>query len=52
MRDITAGAIEYPLVQHMLEEHDGVEQPTIIRITSTHITALERQVTESIRIEG
>ena len=44
VRHITAGAIEHPLVQHMLEEHDGVEQPTIMRISSTHKTALERQV--------
>ena len=39
------------MVQHFWEEHGGRVQPVLMRITSKHLVALERQVRESVKIE-
>ena len=42
----------HPLVIHFWTEHGGKRQDIIIRMTSRHNTAVDRQVTESIKIES
>ena len=39
------------MVQHFWEKYEGVKQDIIMRITSKHISALSRQVEESVQIE-
>ena len=45
------GKVTHPMVQHFWEEHGGRIQPVLMRVTSKHLVALERQVRESINIE-
>ena len=44
------GVATHPLVLHFREEHQEETQPILMRILSRHLTALERQVTESLNI--
>ena len=39
------------MVQHFIEEHDGMEQDIVFRITRKHKTPLDRQIWESVYIE-
>ena len=39
-----------PLVAHFREEHGGIAQEILMRILSTHLTPLDRQVKESLNI--
>ena len=41
----------HPMVIHFEEEHNGVQQVTLFRITGRHMTPLDRQVQESVNIE-
>ena len=50
-REIRMGKLAHPMVLHFWEQHDGRQQPVLMRVTSKHLTALERQVRESINIE-
>ena len=50
-REIVGGVQTHPLVLHFVEEHEGIRQEYLMRITNFHKKALERQVLESIRIE-
>ena len=52
LAEIDGGAVSHPLVAHFWFEHKGEKQSFILRGTSFHKTAIERQVLESIRIEG
>ena len=45
------GITTHPMVIHFLEEHNGETQETLFRLLSKHRAALDRQVTESVRIE-
>ena len=49
-RYIDSGLMSHPLVIHFWEEHDGQQQQIIMIVVSKHVTALDRQVTESVRI--
>ena len=40
----------HPLVMHFREEHSGQEQKVLMRILSSHMTPLDRQVKESLNI--
>ena len=40
----------HPMVSHLWEEHNGRRQDVLMRIISTHLTSLERQVQESCNI--
>ena len=42
--------MSHPLVIHFWEEHEGQQQQIIMRVVSKHVTALDRQVMESVRI--
>ena len=44
------GVATHPLVLHFREEHQEETQPILMRILLRHLTALERQVTESLNI--
>ena len=50
-REVEEGIATHPMVIHFQEEHYGEAQETIFRLLSKHRLALERQVTESVRIE-
>ena len=50
MREIREGIVAHPMVGHFWEEHNGRKQDTLMRIVSTQLTALERQVQESCNI--
>merc|ERR1712240_416626 len=50
-REIVGGVQTHPLVLHFVEEHEGIRQEYLMRITNFHKKALERQVLESLRIE-
>ena len=45
------GVQTHPLVLHFVEEHEGIRQEYLMRVTNFHKKALERQVLESLRIE-
>jgi len=45
------GKLAHPMVLHFWEQHEGRQQPVLMRVTSKHLMALERQVRESINIE-
>ena len=49
-QEIEDGILSHPLVLYFWEEHQGRRQEVMMRITSTHLTALDRQVTESVNI--
>ena len=50
LREVEEGVISHPLVLHFWEEHRGRRQPIMMRVTSSHLKPLERQVTESVNI--
>ena len=50
-REVEEGIATHPMVIHFQEEHHGQAQETIFRLLSKHRTALERQITESVKIE-
>ena len=50
MKEIREGVIAHPLVDQFWEEHNGRKQEVLMRILSTHLTPLERQVQESANI--
>ena len=50
LREVEEGVISHPLVQHFWEEHRGRKQLILMRVTSSHLKPLERQVTESVNI--
>ena len=39
------------MVQYFWEQHGGKRQPVLMRVTSKHLQALERQVRESVNIK-
>ena len=41
---------QHPLVIHFCEEHRGRKQDILLRVLSSHLTALDRQTTESVNI--
>ena len=43
--------LAHPMVLHFWEQPEGRQQPVLMRVTSKHLFALERQVRESINIE-
>ena len=49
MREIK-GVISHPLVLHFWECHSGKRQEVLMRVISRHLTALDRQSTESVNI--
>ena len=38
------------MIIHCIEEHGGKVQPTLMKILSIHLTAMDRQVQESLNI--
>ena len=50
-KEISDGVLTHPLTIHSNEEHEGTQQPYLMRIVSKHRKAMDRQVTESVRIE-
>ena len=50
-RDGKAGKKAHPIVQHFLEQHNGVRQEVIMRVVSKHLAALDIQVRESVNID-
>ena len=50
MREVEQGTATHPLVLHFREEHQEERQPILMRVLSRHMTALDRQVTESLNI--
>ena len=50
MKEIREGVLAHPLVDHFWEEHNGRRQEVLMRILSTHLTPLDRQVQESANI--
>ena len=40
----------HPLVLHFWEEHRGRRQEVIMRVISTHMTPMERQIREAVNI--
>ena len=50
LREVQQGVATHPLVLHFREEHQEESQPILMRVLSRHLTALERQVTESLNI--
>ena len=52
LREVKERVLDHPMVQHLWKEHHGVEQEIMMRVLSKHIKALERQVNESVLIEG
>ena len=49
-KEIDDGSISHPLVAHFWDQHNGEKQQVIMRIITKHRTALDRQVSESARI--
>ena len=50
LREVELGVASHPLVLHFREEHQEERQPILMRVLSRHLTALDRQVTESLNI--
>ena len=50
VQEIEDGILSHPLVLHFWEQHQGRRQEIMMRVTSTHLTALDRQITESVNI--
>ena len=50
MKEIREGVISHPLVLHFWESHSGRRQEVLMRVVSRHLTALDRQITESVNI--
>ena len=46
-----SGVQRHPLVLHYMEEHEGVRQDSLMKVTEHYKKALETQVLESVRIE-
>ena len=49
-KEVEEGVSTHPMVIHCWEEHGGWTQAMLMRIVSKHLTALDRQTTESINI--
>ena len=49
-REVREGVISHPMAVHFWEEHAGMRQEVLMRVTSRHLTALDRQVEESVNI--
>ena len=49
-REVREGFISHPMTVHFWEEHAGVKQEVLMRVLSRHLTALDRQVQESVNI--
>ena len=50
MREVREGVISHPMTMHFWEEHAGMRQEVLMRVLSRHLTALDRQVEESVNI--
>ena len=49
-KEILEGIATHPLVIHSVEEHQGQVQPVLMRTLSAHLTAMDRQIQESLNI--
>ena len=49
-KEIREGTVTHPMVIHCIEEHGGDVQPILMRTLLTHLTAMDRQVQESLNI--
>ena len=49
-KEVREAVATHPLVIHCQEEHGGVIQPILMRILSTHLTPMDRQIQESLNI--
>merc|ERR1712112_312225 len=49
-KEIDSGLLSHPLVLRFWEEHGGRKQEVMMRILSTHITPMERQIREAVNI--
>ena len=52
LNEIRQGKRTHPMVQHFLEVHGGVQQEVLFRTIGQFLTALERQVWESVEIDS
>ena len=50
VREVREGVISHPMAVHFWEEHAGTRQEVLMRVISRHLTALDRQVEESVNI--
>ena len=50
LREVKEGVISHPIVLHFREEHARRRQQVLMRVVSRHLTALDRQVAESVNI--
>ena len=50
MKVVDEGVSTHPMVVHCWEEHTGRKQGMMMRVISSHLTALDRLTTESIKI--
>ena len=50
LREVREGVATHPLVAHFREEYGSIAQEILMRILSTHLTSLDRQVKESLNI--
>ena len=48
-KDIREGNPAHPMVIHAMEEHGGVPQPVLMRVLSSHLTSMDRQIQESLK---
>ena len=49
-KEIDNGAATHPLVIHFCEDHNGRKQEVLFRVITSHLTALDRQTSESVNI--
>ena len=49
-KEIREGIATHPMVVHAAEEHEGEVQPVLMRILSSHLTPMDRQIQESLNI--
>ena len=49
-KEIEDGVLTHPMVLHFWDGHQGRKQEIFMRLTSSHLTPLDRQVTESVNI--
>ena len=48
--EIREGNAAHPIVIHAVEEHGGIVQPVLMRVLSSHLTSMDRQIQESLNI--
>ena len=50
LKEVKEGVVSHLIVLHFWETHAGRRQKVLMRVVSRHLTALDRQVTESVNI--